>query len=98
MDGQSEIDRGKFNLIAWKLPPKSSTECFTACMKVDQSIRPHCEIHSALPGMRFAPFSAHRFHSLAFADLDAGLAQNLPNFFMLAARGQFGFMIQIFRP
>ena len=34
----------------------------------------------------------------AFADVNACLAQYLPDFFMLAVRRQFRFVIQIFRP
>src|SRR5262249_25895604 len=48
--------------------------------------------------VRFAPFSAHRFHSLAFAHLHASLAQFLPNLLVLASSSQLGFLSQLFRP
>ena len=92
-----------FNLSDEEIPrslaaPKSSREWFAVCIKSisDKAALLKCLFSS--PGMSFAPLGAHRFHRLAFTDLDAGLTQNLPNFLMLAACGQFGFMIEIFRP
>ncbi len=50
-----------------------------------------CGLHRSAR-MGFSPAGAHGFHRVAFADLDAGLAQTLPDFFMLAPGRQIGFL------
>src|SRR5688572_5261178 len=51
----------------------------------------NCELYRS-SGVGFAPAGAHGFHGVAFADIDTGLLQALPNFFMLALGREVGFL------